>query len=105
MNNYELGERLFHEGHEKFSKFYETAPYSGKGIHSTDYRAIIMRDYFIPSAEYGFPLAMKECGDYYDARSNKELALKYYKKYLKACPYDKKAKLLLSVQFGMKLLW
>ena len=104
MNNYELGERLFHEGHEKLSKFYETAPYSRKGIHSTDYRAIIMRDYFIPSAEYGSPLAMKEREDYY-ARSNKELALKYYKKYLKACPYDKKTKLLLSVQFGMKLLW
>lgn len=102
MNNYELGERLFHEGHEKLSKFYETAPYSGKGIHSTDYQAIIMRDYFIPSAEYGFPLAMKECGDYY-AWSNKELALKYYKKYLKACPNDKTTKAVLIAQFGLRL--
>lgn len=74
MEDFELGERLFCEGEKKLSNFYERAPYCGSGMHSTDYHAIIMRDYFIPAAEKGFPPAMKECGDYF-ARSNKELAL------------------------------
>lgn len=103
MEDFELGERLFCEGEKKLSNFYERAPYCGSGMHSTDYHAIIMRDYFIPAAEKGVPPAMKECGDYF-ARSNKELALKYYKQYLKACPSDTKTKAILVLQFGMRLL-
>lgn len=102
MENRELGERLFHEGQTKLSNFYDRASYSGRGVHSTDYLATIVKDYYMPAASYGCPLAMKECGDYF-TKSNKDLAITYYKKYLKACPYDKATKAFLIAQFGLKL--
>lgn len=102
MEDIELGERLFQEGQSKLSNFYERAPYSGRGMHSTDYHAIIVRDYYMPAASYGCPLAMKECGDYF-AKTNKELAITYYRKYLKACPHDKTTKAILIAQFGLRL--
>lgn len=99
----EAAEQLFRTGQEKLSSFYERAPYSGPGMHSTDYHAMIVRDYFIPAASNGCAEAMKECGDYY-ATKDKERAIKYYRQYLKACPADIKTKALLIAQFGMRLL-
>lgn len=102
MENIERGAQLFQEGKEKLSNYYERAPYSGPGIHSTDYLEIIIRDYYMPAAALGFPEAMKECGDYF-SKSNKGLAITFYKKYLKACPSDKTTKAFLIAQFGFKL--
>lgn len=104
MDERERGAQLFQEGQEKLSNFYERAPYCGGGIHSTDYHAIIVRDYFIPAAEYGYLPAMKECGDYF-CTSDKERAFSYYRKYLKACPYDKATKAFLVAQFGLKMFF
>lgn len=102
MNEIERGAKLFQEGNEKLSNYYERAPYSGRSIHSTDYLAIIVRDYYMPAAALGFPMAMKECGDYF-SKSNKGLAITYYKQYLKACPSDTTTKAILVAQFGLRL--
>lgn len=103
MDDRERGAQLFFEGQEKLSNFYERAPYCGRGIHSTDYHEMIVKDYFMPAAAYGYPPAMKECGDYF-CNSNKKLAFTFYRKYLKACPYDKATKAFLVAQFGLKML-
>lgn len=102
MNDLERGTQLFYDGQEKLSNYYDRAPYSGGGVHSADYLAIIVREYYMPAAALGFSLAMKECGDYF-SKSNKGLAITYYKKYLKACPHDKTTKAILLAQFGLRL--
>ena len=48
------GDELYSNGQENMSKFYGTAPYGGcGGMHSTDYKRMIVEEYFIPAAEKG----------------------------------------------------
>lgn len=99
-----IGDELYSKGQERMSKFYETAPYGGcGGMHSTDYKKMIVEEYFIPAAEKGCIPAMKECGDYYSS-IDRDKAIKFYKLYLNNCPGDTLKKVALVAKFGLRLL-
>ena len=98
------GDELYPKGQEKMSKFYETAPYGGcAGMHSTDYKRMIVEECFIPAAEKGCIPAMKECGDYYSS-IDRDKAIKFYKLYLNNCPGDTFTKAAQVAKFGLGLL-
>ncbi len=98
------GEELYLEGCERMHKFYETAPYGGGGgMHSTDYHKMIVEQYYIPAAEKGCVLAVKECGDYY-SMIDRGKAIGYYRQYLKLCPDDTVEKMMLVARFGLRVL-
>lgn len=98
------GDELYSKGQKKMSKFYETAPYGGcDGMHSTDYKRMIVEEYFIPAAGKGCIQAMKECGDYYSS-IDRDKAIKYYKLYLNNHPGDTLTKAALIARFGFKML-
>lgn len=98
------GDELYSKGQERMSKFYETAPYGGcGGMHSTDYKRMIVEEYFIPAAEKGCVQAMKECGDYYSS-IDRDKAIKFYKLYLSSRPSDALTKAVLIAKFGFKMI-
>ena len=98
------GEELYSKGVERLSNFYETAPYGGGGgMHSVDYRKMIVEEYFIPAAEKGCIQAMKECGDYFSS-IDKDKAIRYYRQYISNCPDDTLTKTALIARFGVRLL-
>lgn len=98
------GDELYSKGQEKLSKFYETAPYGEcGGMHSTDYKRMIVEEYFIHAAEKGCVQAMKECGDYYSS-IDRDKAIKFYKLYLNSRPSDALTKAVLIAKFGFKMI-
>lgn len=98
------GDELYSKGQERMSKFYETAPYGGYGgIHSIDYKKMIVEEYFIPAAEKGCIQAMKECGDYYSS-IDRDRAIKFYQLYLNNRPGDTLKTAALIARFGFKML-
>ena len=98
------GEELYSKGVEKLSNFYKTAPYGGcGGMHSVDYRRMIVEEYFIPAAEKGCIEAMRECGDHFSS-IDRDKAIRYYRQYLSNCPDDTLTKAALRVRFGVRLL-
>lgn len=98
------GEELYLEGVEQMRCFYKTAPYGGcGGMHSVDYKDMIIEKYFIPAANAGCVQAMKECGDYY-LSIYKAKAIKFYRLYMKNCPKDKFTKTYIIAKLGLNAL-
>lgn len=95
-------EEIYLKGIERMQYFYETSLY-GDGMHSTDYKRMIVEEHFVPAAEMGCVRAMKECSDYYSS-IDRDKAIKYYKLYLNHCPGDTLTKASLIAKFGFRLL-
>lgn len=97
------GDELYSKGLERLSRFYETAPYGGcGGMHSTDFKKMIVEENFIPAAEKGCTQAMKECGDYFSS-IDRVKAIRFYRQYISNCPEDTLTRASLIAKFGFRL--
>lgn len=81
--NPSLGYQIYDEGHKIWMNAITTSNRFGPGIDYDLLEKRLVSKYYMPAAAYGCPDAMLECSNYFRDK-DPILAIKYFKRYLKA---------------------